>query len=139
MIIDLMDYFGKLKDIKTGNIFKIPLEEFNKWQKNYKSCQKRYVIVLCRFLLQHSYTWEGIIGCLLGTKHEDIGKLIWFEQIAPHLAGGLSAILFININYFYKGNLPRFIPSLPAQCELILLMLCISLKNYILLSFLLLQ
>ena len=118
MIIDLMDYFGELKDIvKTGNIFRIPLREFDKWQKNYQSCQKRYVIVLCRYLLEHSYTWEGIIGCLVGTKHEDIGKLIWLEHIAPYFAGGLSAILFININYFYIDTLPRLIPFLPAQCE----------------------
>ena len=130
MIIDLMDYFEEVKDIvKTGNVFKIPLEEFTKLQKNYQSCQKRYAIVLCRFLIEHSYTWEAIIGCLVGSKLEDIGKLIWFEHITPRIVGGLSVNLSINSNDFYTDYLPKSIPSLPVQCESNLLILHITLKQ----------
>lgn len=90
MLIELIDVLKEIPDkFKVGNVLKIPSSDLKRIHKTYQGSVIRYRAMLSKYLLEHAFTWEGIVRSLVETKHEKLAKDIWMKYITPCYYGGL--------------------------------------------------
>ena len=90
MLIELIDVLKEIPDkTKVGSVLKIPSSDFKRIHKTYQGSVIRYRAMLSKYLLEHDFTWEGMVRSLVDTKQEKLAKDIWIKYITPCYYGGL--------------------------------------------------